>query len=60
MLDNHQLTVGHELIMLDAEICIPCAIKKFGGQRQILLKLDIRNIPEVCRLLHWMKVESAR
>lgn len=37
MLDNHQLTVGHELIMLDAEICIPCAIKEFGGQRQILL-----------------------
>lgn len=27
VLDNHQLSVGHELIMLDAEICIPCAIK---------------------------------
>lgn len=54
MLDNHQLTVGHELIMLDAEICIPCAIKEYGGQRQILLYLDVRNMPEVCRLLCWM------
>lgn len=56
MLDNHQLTVGHELIMLDAEICIPCAIKECGGQRQILLYLDIRSMPEVCRLLHWISV----
>lgn len=29
VLDNDQLTVGHELIMLDAEICIPCGIKQF-------------------------------
>lgn len=28
MLDNHQLTVGHELIMLDAELCIPWCYKK--------------------------------
>lgn len=30
MLDNCQLTVGHEFIRLDAEICIPCAIKELG------------------------------
>lgn len=46
VLDNHLLTVGPEFIRLDAEICIPCVVKEFGAQRQILLQLDITSIPE--------------
>lgn len=50
VLDNCLLTVGHEFIRSDAEICIPYAIKELGWKTKKKKNFTaITNIPEAHR-----------